>query len=194
MRTAILGGTFDPVHLGHLLIADEVLCNLEYEQILFVPNHQAPHKDRTPRVDGAERVHMLRLATEDRPEFHVETYEVDQEGVSFTVDTLRHVMRTWSVTGKPGLIIGSDLANGFSTWRSSQTIAELAELIVVRRPGSEDSVLSYPHRTVDNMMLPISSSQIRSRAYEGGPYRYVLPPVVFEYIRSRSLYQEPLAE
>lgn len=192
MRIAILGGTFDPVHVGHLFVADEVLHQLGFDRIVFVPTYQAPHKATSPRVAGDDRVEMLRIATADRPEFVVDTFEVDHASVSYTVHTVRHVMRDCNVTGKPGLIIGSDLTKGFEKWKSASAIAELAELIVVRRPGYEPSPLRWEYQTVENALVSISSSDIRSRVRDGSPYRYLVPPDVADYIHSRGLYRTTL--
>ena len=190
MRTAILGGTFDPVHVGHLLMADEVLARLDYEQVRFIPTRVPPHKREAPVADAKQRVEMLRLALADRREFVVDTFEIDEQGVSYTVRTLRHLVASEEVTGKPGLIVGEDLVAGFDSWRGVEEIEELADLILVRRPVSGAPEFDRPHTRVNNVLLDISSTEIRERVRDGLPYRYLVPPPVFGYIESNGLYLE----
>lgn len=189
MRTAILGGTFDPVHIGHLLMADEVLARLDYEQIRFVPARVPPHKTDAPAADAADRLQMLRLAIAGRDEFVVDSFELDSEGVSYTVRTLRHLRDDGLVTGRPGLIIGQDLVAGFDTWREADRIEELADLILVRRPVPGAPSFDRRHTLIDNMTLEVSSTEIRERAREGLPFRYLVPPAVYDYIRTHRLYE-----
>lgn len=190
MRIAIFGGTFDPVHLGHLQMADEVRSALSYDRILFVPTHHAPHKERSPEVDGDARLRMLEIAIAGRPEFEIEKYEVEKAGVSYTVDTIRHVIATREVSGRPGLIVGWDLLEGFESWRGAEELVQLVDLIVVRRPGYKPAELSQPHFDVENALLDLSASEIRARLSEGKPVRYLLHPDVYEYIQDHGLYQD----
>jgi nicotinate-nucleotide adenylyltransferase len=189
VKTALLGGTFDPVHLGHLFMADEVLARLAYERILFVPTYVPPHKQSAPLASSTQRVEMLRIATSGRSELGVLAYEVEQREVSYTVSTLRHLYETGEVTDKPGLIIGEDLVDGFDRWREVDTIVELADIVLVRRPGNDGVGLTRPHLEVDNLLLEISASDIRERVAAGMPYRYLVLPSVFEYIEERGLYR-----
>lgn len=188
MRTAILGGTFDPVHIGHLFMADEVLARLDYEQIRLVPARVPPHKQDAPGADASHRLQMLELAVEGRDQFVVDRFEVDQDGVSYTVKTLEYLISSGTVTGRPGLIIGEDLVPGFERWRDADRVADLADLILVRRPGTSGDRFGRKHRSIDNLMLDISSTQIRTRVREGLPYRYLVPPTVYDYIRRHGLY------
>jgi len=189
VKTAMLGGTFDPIHIGHLLMADEVLTRLRYDRILFVPTRVPPHKRTGPAADAANRLRMLELAVADRPEFVVDPYETERHGVSYTVTTLEHLVARGDVTGRPGLIIGEDLVDGFERWRDVDRVTELADIILVRRPGPTKHALRREHRLIDNLTLEISSTEIRDRVRTGMPYRYLVTPGVYEYIRGRRLYQ-----
>lgn len=171
-------------------MADEVLARLDYEQIRFIPTRVPPHKRETPVADAKQRVEMLRLAVADRSEFVVDTFEIDEKGVSYTVRTLRHLVASEEVTGKPGLIVGEDLVAGFDSWRGVEEIEELADLILVRRPVNDAPEFNRPHTAVDNVLLGISATEIRERVREGLPYRYLVPPPVFGYIESYGLYRE----
>ncbi|MFW5686211.1 MAG: nicotinate-nucleotide adenylyltransferase [Spirochaetota bacterium] len=189
MRAAILGGTFDPVHIGHLLMADEVLARLGYDQIRFVPARIPPHKSDAPRASAEHRLAMLRSAVAGRPEFAVDPFELESTGVSYTVRTLRHLAAEPDLEGRPGLIIGQDLVRGFESWREVDEIDQLAELILVRRPVEGAPALDRKHVLVDNLTLEISSTEVRERIGRGLPFRYLVVPAVYEYIRTHRLYQ-----
>jgi nicotinate-nucleotide adenylyltransferase len=178
------------VHLGHLLMADEVLARLGYQQIRFIPTRVPPHKQAAPTANARQRVEMLRIATGDRNDFVVDTFEVDTEGVSYTVRTLRHLIEGGFITGRPGLIIGEDLVEGFDSWREADEIVELADIILVRRPIGATRAFSRPHRTVENLQVDISSTDVRERARSGLPFRYLVPPGVFEYLERHRPYRD----
>lgn len=189
MRVAILGGTFDPVHIGHMLMADEVLARLDYEQIRFIPTRVPPHKREAPPADAEQRLAMLRIAVADRPDFAVDTFELDNEGVSYTVRTLRHLLESGVVEGRPGLIMGEDLVADFDSWRDADEVEELADLILVRRPVDGAPEFRREHTLIENALLDISSTEIRERIRSGLPYRYLVPPGVFDYLEAHTIYR-----
>ncbi|TVQ23668.1 MAG: nicotinate (nicotinamide) nucleotide adenylyltransferase [Spirochaetaceae bacterium] len=189
MKIAMLGGTFDPIHIGHLMIADEVRARLGYDRIVFVPAYSPPHKSGAPLATADQRIGMIEASLRGRPEFELERFEVDQRGVSFTVETLRHLARCGRGADRPGLIIGQDLVGGFETWREVDAIVEMSDLIVVGRPGESGTGLVRPHRTIDNPLLDISSTEIRRRVAESLPYRYLVHPGVFDFIARERLYR-----
>jgi nicotinate-nucleotide adenylyltransferase len=197
MRTAVFGGTFDPVHIGHLVMADEVLSQLQYDQIRFMPARIAPHKSGEPSASAGHRLAMLRLATAERDKFVVDQYELEREGPSYTVRTLRHLISSGIVTGTPGLIIGMDLVAGFDAWREADEVERLADLILVRRPSSDGGhqtpCFDRKHHLVDNVTLAVSATEIRRRVPEGLPFRYLVTPEVYGYIRDEKLYRSMTA-
>jgi len=188
-RTAVFGGSFDPVHLGHLFVADEVLNRFEYERVIFVPAHIAPHKGVASATASDVRLRMLALAIEGYGQLELETTELDRGGISFTIDTIRYLIESGSVAGRPGLIVGADLVDGFESWREVDEIERLADIILVRRPGFTGVEFARRHRTMDNLELDISSREIRQRIRAGRPYRFLLPHKVVECIELNGLYR-----
>ncbi len=188
-RTAIFGGTFNPVHLGHLFVADEVLDRFDYERVVFVPAHIAPHKGEVPEASPKARLEMLALAIEGSAQFGLESFEMDRGGVSFSIDTIRYLIESGSVAGRPGLIVGADLVDGFEDWREVDEIERLADIILVRRPGFSGADFRRRHRTITNLELGISSHELRDRIRAGRPFRFLLPQSVVEYIELNGLYR-----
>ncbi len=185
MRTAIFGGTFNPVHNGHLHLAATVCVELDYGQVVFVPAHTPPHKEVDDLVAGSHRLAMLRLAVAGHVAFSVDSCELDRRGVSYTIDTVRDI---GAVRGRLGVIIGDDLAADYRSWRDAPNLAREADLVLGRRlEGS--ALLPFPHRVVRNVRMPLSSRLIRDRLRAGLPVDYLTPPAVLEYILSHGLYR-----
>ena len=195
MRVAMLGGSFDPVHIGHLFIAEEARVNLGYDRIVFVPAYQPPHKERRPAGGDLSRVDMLRLAINGRDDFEVDTFEIDRKGVSYTYDTVQYLEERLPVDGRLGLIIGEDLVEDFHTWKNVDELIERVDLIVATREvdgdgsGRKDpcNILAQCQR-IDNSPLPVASSEIRMRVGQGRAFRYLVPERVHGYIVQHGLY------
>ncbi|MGH7308862.1 MAG: nicotinate-nucleotide adenylyltransferase [Candidatus Rokuibacteriota bacterium] len=209
-RTAILGGSFNPIHYGHLLLADDLLERLRFDRVLFVPAGVPPHKSATTLAPAADRYAMVKLAVADHPRFGVSDLELRRSGPSYTVDTLSALASTDQALF---LIVGSETFLDLLSWRTPRRIAELARLVVVPRAGSvfdpevapAQKVLREIGATrfvvfetgpvpdegvlvVHATSLPISASELRHRAGTGRSLAYRLPPAVVEYIRGRGLY------
>ncbi len=190
MRIAVLGGTFNPVHLGHLNIAGEVQAELGYQRIIFVPANIPAHKNMEMDAGPENRLKMLELAASPYPDFLVDDCELTRGGTSYTIDTIWELSRRYPIDGKPGLIIGDDLVEDFKTWWDVDRLVELVDLIVARRRSPANVEIRYPCRYIDNSLYPISSSQIRKKVYSGNgdTVRKWLPPEVFDYIQENDLY------
>ena len=194
MTIAILGGTFNPVHKGHLNIAGEVKSRFAYQQIVFVPANIPAHKKLEADVGAEHRLRMLELAVAEYSDFVVDDCELRRGGTSYTIDTVRELSETYPIAGKPGLIIGDDLVEDFKTWRDVDRLVELVELVIAHRRSQKDIAIDYPCRYVDNSLFPISSSQIRQALYAehavagGQSVRSWLPAPVYDYIQRHGLY------
>jgi nicotinate-nucleotide adenylyltransferase len=195
LRLGVLGGTFDPVHVGHLLLAEEAREQLGLEQVRFVPAGQ-PWRKAGRRISNAEdRLAMLRLAAEDNPAFEVSDLEVSRLGPSYTGETLASI-RTEQKDAEIFFILGEDALADLPNWRDPDRIVELAVLAVARRPsdGTEERDLELmaiaPGREVWLSMprIDISSSEIRERVQKGLSVRYRVPDAVEAYIGEHNLY------
>jgi nicotinate-nucleotide adenylyltransferase len=188
VRLLLFGGTFNPLHWGHLLAAEELRDEFGYDLVLFVPAACPPHKTIAGDPGAEARLAMLELGVRDNPAFRVDPCELSRPGLSYTIDTLRCLPDRYDIEGKPGLLIGDDLASGFSSWRSPELIAESADIIIARRGGA-DFHFPYKHTRATNRLIPISSSEIRQRMAEGRSVRYLVPDPVLEYMEEKGLYE-----
>ena len=177
MNFLILGGAFNPVHIGHLILAEELAIEFGYDRVLLIPSFQPPHKTLKDDPGPDARLAMLRLAISPDPRFEIETCELERGGVSYTVDTLDYLRSAYSMSGRPGLVIGDDLAPGFHTWRDPEGIVGKAELIIARRSGLRPETFDYPCRYASNLLIPVSSTLVRQRVSVGGAWRHLVPEI-----------------
>lgn len=196
----VLGGTFDPIHVAHLAIAEEAREALGLERILFVPAAMPPHKVDRPVSPAAHRLAMVELAIAGNPAFEVSHVELDRTGPSYTVDTLE----TLSVAGATDvvLIMSAEAFRELRTWRRPERILELAQLAVVPRDGYPDVSRAFlaehfpghEDRAVflQGPRLRLSASALRVRAAHGRSLRYLVPDAVATYIGDHALYSDPL--
>jgi nicotinate-nucleotide adenylyltransferase len=195
MRLGVLGGTFDPVHVGHLLLAEEAREQLGLERVLFVPAGQPWRKAGRQISEAAHRLKMLRLAIEDNPAFEVSELETARAGPSYTGETLAAIGDKHK-DAELFFVLGEDALADLPNWRDPDRILELAMLAVARRPGegagSPELVAIAPGREVWLSMpqIGISSSDIRERVRKGLSVRYRVPDAVGAYIRKHKLYSD----
>lgn len=185
MRVGVFGGTFDPVHVGHLAIANAALESIPLDRVLFVLARRSPLKDRGPVAPEADRLRMLELAVAGEPRFGVSRIELDREGPSYTVDTLERLAGPDELF----LILGSDAIADFPRWKDPDRIAQLATLIVADRPGAPARVGDAPIAAFDAPRLDISSRELRQRAARGLSLRYLVPEAAWKHIEARGLYR-----
>ena len=196
-RIALYGGTFDPVHLGHLDIARRVSEVFEIEKVIFVPAQVAPHKIGRPVTEPLHRFAMLALATQDDPGLVVSTFELDEPDRRYTVDTIEHFQHVLNDSTELFFIMGADSWSEITTWREWERLLTMTNYIVVSRPGFEltkDHVGPHGDRVsfTDVVMNDVSATNIRRLASEGRTDELVnlLPGPVLEYIKKYGIYRE----
>ena len=196
MRCGILGGTFNPPHLGHLICAQEAYLQLELDQVMMVPARIPPHKPVNDEPGAEHRLALCRLAADGDERLSVSDIEIERDGPSFTVDTLAALHEREPDT-ELFLIVGGDVAAGFPRWREPERVLSLATLAVAKRRGTarsavEESLagLSGGERTRYFRMprVGVSSTEIRRRVRSGTPVRYLVPDAVAAYIDEHHLY------
>ncbi len=200
-RIGIIGGSFDPVHIGHLIIAQDAAERLELSKVVFIPASIPPHKQHLQRIDAKHRLNMLQLAVEADRRFSVSDVEIRRGGVSYTVDTLKVLHEVYPDAALL-LIVGSDTLVDLHTWHKTKDILELCEVATFLRPG-EDSLEAIAEKidlpeeqrerllrnVIDAHRIEVSSSEIRRRLAAGLSIRYLVPPEVEMYIYEHGLYQ-----
>lgn len=197
-RLGVLGGTFDPIHYGHLVAAQEAHYQLELERVLFVPVGQPPHKPNEPLSPVHHRVRMIERAIEDRPHFALSRVDVDRPGPQYTADMLDLLHETWGAGTTIFFIAGSDSLTDILDWHQPARILRQAELAVVQRPGVGVDVEALERELpglrdrlhwVQMPLLDISSTDLRTRVCQGRPISFFLPPAVEAYIEEQGLYR-----
>jgi nicotinate-nucleotide adenylyltransferase len=210
-----MGGTFNPIHFGHLRAAEEVAESLRLEQMIFIPAAKPPHKSEVEVVSFDHRWHMMELAIEGNPLFVLSDLEYQRPGISYSVETLTQLSKERGGSEELYFVLGLDVFLELQTWKSYRELFSLCHFIVVSRPGfspeSLDAMLTtqvsdrysldiqvqgYRHPSLHTVyyrevtLLDISSSAIRKLLAEGGTVRYLLPEKVEEYIQQQRLYQQ----
>ncbi len=197
MRLGIFGGSFDPVHIGHLRLAEEAREQARLDRVLFIPTQVSPFKEGRTQIPGELRLAMLRLATEDNPAFQVSDTEIHRPGPSYTVDTLRELEREHP-DAERFFITGTDALRDLPKWRQPEEVVRLTRFLVSVRPGVKKAeVLAalpdvWEERVtfIEMPELDISSTYLRERLKVGSSVRYLLPCAVEEYILTHRLYRE----
>lgn len=189
-RIGIMGGTFDPIHHGHLVAASEVQSRFELDEVVFVPTGQPWQKGAVSPAE--DRYLMTVIATASNPHFQVSRADVDRDGPTYTVDTLRDLSAIFGATADLFFITGADALAKILSWKDAIEMLSLAHFIGVTRPGFELSDAHLPADTVTLVEVPamaISSSACRARVAGGEPVWYLVPDGVVQYIAKRGLYR-----
>jgi len=185
---AIFGGTFNPIHFGHLSIAEEIRSKFNLDKIIFVPANQPPHKDPADLVGARQRWLMTHLATVSNPCFEVSTFEMDNGGKSYTIDTMKHFNKLLGEKVKLYFIIGADMLAEIASWKNVGEILKLCRLIVVSTNMPIASELLENIMVEDVAMFDISSTNIRQRIKEWKSIKYLVPESVEQFIHNQQLY------
>ena len=196
----LMGGTFSPIHYGHLLMCETIREEFKIEKILFMPAKSPPHKDVSKLADAYDRLKMVKLAVSGNPYFEASDLEMQRQGASYTVDTLKTLTETYKSDEKIGLIVGADSLVQIETWKNYREILLLATLIVASRPDTDedwvDNTIAGLRELYNadilkstNDAMNYSSSEIRERVNKGLSIRYRVPPEVEAYIYENGLYR-----
>lgn len=196
-RLGIMGGTFDPIHFGHLHCAERAREALGLDSVVFVPAGNPAFKQDGSVTDSTDRLAMCKLATADNPSFYVSAIETDRSGITYTVDTLEELRREVPDDTELVFILGADSLEYLTDWKDPDHLAELATFACVVRPGYPvcaeelDALAECGFRieVVEAPLLDISSSQIRNMCSEGYSVRYLTPLSVCDYIEAHGLYE-----
>lgn len=191
-RIGIMGGTFDPIHHGHLVAASEVADRFGLDEVIFVPTGQPWQKADTPVSSAEDRYLMTVIATASNPRFQVSRVDIDRGGPTYTVDTLRDLRSRYGPKAQLFFITGADALERILSWKDLDEIFELAHFIGVTRPGFELTDAHLPADTVSLVQVPamaISSTDCRARVARGEPVWYLVPDGVVQYIAKRRLYR-----
>lgn len=187
MRLGVLGGTFDPPHVGHLLAASDAFETLVLDRLLFIPAAAHPFKGDSVGATPEQRVDMLALLIAGDVRFGIDPIEIERSGLSYTVDTLAELARR-DPDGERFFLIGEDLVDQVATWRAPERLTQLAEIIVLARGDAPDSAAGQ-FRRLKTRRIDVSSTEIRARARAGLPLHGFVPDPVVAYIRDAGLYR-----
>jgi nicotinate-nucleotide adenylyltransferase len=203
----IFGGTFNPIHYGHLRLAEDVREEFSLDSVIFIPSRTPPHKEIRPGIDPARRLAMVERAIRGNPSFRCDDVEIRRGGVSYTVDTVEYVYGAYAFAGKPFFIVGSDLLADLDTWKDIERLLDRGKFIALLRGGvSADEALSLARplerflgkgETIEDHFLffsgrkiDITSSEIREKVAGGKSIRYLVPDGVLSYIEEHGLYRK----
>ncbi len=208
MRLGLFGGTFNPIHVGHLRAAEEVREAVALDRVIFMPSHLPPHKELSDNVEGYRRLEIVKMAVRTNPFFDVSGYEVESRGNSYSIRTIEHIRDAYGCI--PHFILGQDAFNEISTWYKAQSLFDLTHFVVMSRPDAPklplDAVLGKSaarfqetargfvsdtgHEIifVEVTAYAVSSSNIREAIKQGRSIRYLVPGEVEDYIRNEKIY------
>jgi nicotinate-nucleotide adenylyltransferase len=199
-KIGIMGGTFDPIHYGHLVTAEAAREKFCLDKVIFVPSGNPPHKRNKEISPGIDRVNMTVLATANNPYFEVSDIELKRDGYTYTVDTLKEFIKMYGENTRFYFITGADAVMEILTWKDVSTILKLCRIVSAYRPGSDINKfrsmvdeLERVHRSnihlIEVPALAISSTEIRKRVKSGITIKYLLPEKVEKYILEKGLYR-----
>ena len=188
MRIGILGGTFNPVHIGHLILAEEAREKLGLDKIIFIPTALPPHKDNLNIAPAADRLKMLKLAIKGNKYFTVSDVEIKRQGRSYTIDTLKELKRKYSQDDLY-FIIGSDLLKYLNEWKDLNEIIKMVKFVVATRPGFPLEEIPHYIKTLAIRAVDVSGFEVRQCVAQNKSFGYLVTDRVFDYIKKRKLYR-----
>ncbi len=188
-KIGILGGTFNPIHIGHLAMAEAAISACTLDGVIFIPSFIPPHKSGENLIDAQKRLQMVKLAIKDNPKFCVSDIEIKRRGRSYSIDTVKQLRLIHGGRTKFYFIIGQDSAQTLSTWKNIDALTKLVTFVVINRPGIKIKHSRYKFISVSMPGLDISSSFIRNSIAHGKSAKYFLKESVRRYIEKKRLYE-----
>jgi nicotinate-nucleotide adenylyltransferase len=187
LKTIIIGGTFNPIHNGHLHIINELKEQLAYQRIIFIPSNLQAHKSSLFLVPIKDRIEMVKLAIENSPAI-IDLCEIERGGISFMIDTVNTIKEKYNISSRIGLFIGDDLILGMKNWHNIEELQSQVDIIVAHRDSNEELETNLTHNYLNNISMNISSTDIRNRIKKGREYKNLIPEKVYKYIIEKELY------
>jgi nicotinate-nucleotide adenylyltransferase len=193
LKIGLLGGTFNPVHYGHLINAETIKENFKLDKILFIPSKHPVHKNLEGNVSSEDRFYMLKLALDDNPDFDVSRIEIDRNAESFFIITIKQLFEIYK-NAELFLLIGADAFNEINIWKDSKEILQIVSFIIMKRPGYKNidpNIINAAKdvKLIENPLIEISSSKIRENIRNKKSIKYLVPLKVEEYIVNKELYK-----
>jgi nicotinate-nucleotide adenylyltransferase len=200
-RIGISGGTFDPIHYGHMIIAEQIRESLKLDKVIFIPSGLTPHKDISKVTPAEHRFNMVHAAVQTNSFFEASRIEIEREGYTYTIDTIKQLNEFYGETARLFFITGADVIPELLTWKNHEKLFELCEFIAVLRPGfkKDGFIKEVEHlrttylakiHVVDAPLIGISSTIIREKVKAGKSIKYLVPESVESYIIKNRLYSE----
>ena len=190
MRIAIFGGTFNPIHKGHIFLANQAKKSLQLDKVVFVPAYIPPHKKSDGIISSDKRFSMIRLAVWGKPYFGVSRYEIDRKEKVYSVETAKHFKSVLPKDTELFFLIGADSLKGLDKWKDSRKLFNLCEFAVFSRPGVNLGKKTQGIRAIEIDALDISSTQVRELIKQGKSINGLVPRPVADYIMRRGLYRQ----
>jgi len=198
-RIGLMGGSFDPIHFGHLVLAEEMRTRLTLDKVIFIPVGRAPHKHADKMTMPRQRYEMVMLATLDHPNFEVSSIEIDREGITYSHETVSQIVRESSLEDEFFFIAGADTLMELESWRSVETLLQMVTFVGAARPGTDQAELLLKMEQLQRRYnasvkieelpeLDISSTDLRKRIALGQSVKYLMPDNVVQYIEKHQLY------
>lgn len=188
MKIGILGGTFNPIHIGHLILAQEAREKLGLDRVIFVPAYLPPHKDNSDIAPASTRFMMLKLAIKNNRYFFVSDIEIKRDGRSYTIDTIKEFKEKYP-RDELYFIIGSDLLKYLDDWKDLKEVIKIVKFIVVTRPGYPLEKIPSYIETLAIRAVDVSAYEIRKCIKQDKSFRYIVPEVIYNYINKKGLYK-----
>jgi len=190
VKLGIFGGSFNPVHIGHLFLADKAISTLKLDRIVMIPAYRSPFKLEAEGMESRadDRIAMLAAAVAGDSRIAIDDCEIRRAGISYTIDTLEDIIARYIPEGKPSLIIGDDLAEDFPKWKDYEKILQLSDIVIARRINAAAVDYTFPHTIIDNEVMDISSKTVKQKIADGSGWRFLVPSEARVLIEERGLY------